>query len=492
MASSLIKILYFVLGFHLAALTQANFPTAQADTSAYEEWVRPYKQGSLSAIKSPPSQTGKQEGNAFLVMTVFDEAEAPTTRPINETLVQLRQLQAGNRYQSWGVFTTGQVSFRRWTGSAIQSGEDSLTDSALSVLENFAAKLPGDGSRLPPNGRRLLVQSASADRTDVRVYDLANLPDEVSDAIALSRANIHPWKLRLEPEKRLPPDQYPGQTSVHRTVSPDDSIAVVQGQFEVGIMDTASSKIVRELREPEVGRRMTRLSNPCFTPDGHYLLLRSSLPALRIFDTKTWDPITSLPFLPAGAIAFFPSKDWTRAVYGSDGGDIGLWDVTQKRLIAKLASGSEISDVQFSPDGSLIAVAFRPKGQSRLVSLSMQVGIWKMHGTHLSALHRSEQIHAPVESIYSGDDTGTLLWSHDGAHLFTISGIAGEYQIALWNVSTGRSTTALSGCNSEIHRFMSKDGFVVVDCYQTAVLLWSEDTILKEAVKFEDSLRKSH
>ena len=51
-------------------------------------------------------------------------------------------------------------------------------------LDELLSKLPDDGGHLPPNGRRLVIQTPEADRFRARVYDLADAPEEVLRSFA--------------------------------------------------------------------------------------------------------------------------------------------------------------------------------------------------------------------------------------------------------------------------------------------------------------------
>src|SRR5262245_9351910 len=95
-----------------------------------------------------------------------------------------------------------------------------------------------------------------------------------------------------------------------------------------------------------------------FTPDGRFLLLESSEPALLIYDTKTWRRLHAPPDdMPRDAIAYITAPTTKRAIYLSKSVALALWDAGQLREIAKLDCSVRLDCAAFSPDESLVAVA---------------------------------------------------------------------------------------------------------------------------------------
>ena len=99
-----------------------------------------------------------------------------------------------------------------------------------------------------------------------------------------------------------------------------------------------------------------------FTPDGRFFLLRSSGPALLVYDTKTWKRLTTLPDdIPRDAIAYVPSPTAKRAVYLSKNNVLALWDADKRSEVAKLDDSVRFYHVAFSPDESLVAMVTAQK-----------------------------------------------------------------------------------------------------------------------------------
>ncbi len=83
--------------------------------------------------------------------------------------------------------------------------------------------------------------------------------------------------------------------------SPDRSLIVQRFLFvnpRTQITDLQRQTVVKEVSDAEVDRRIIYTAHAWFTPDGRYLMLLSNLPAIRIYDTRTWEPLHTLPELP--------------------------------------------------------------------------------------------------------------------------------------------------------------------------------------------------
>jgi WD40 repeat protein len=124
--------------------------------------------------------------------------------------------------------------------------------------------------------------------------------------------------------------------------SPDGSSVLVDGRCEIDLLDAQSGKGLRRFSEPLIDRHQQCLSNPHFTPDGNYLLLQSSQPALIIYQTTTWQRVAAVPGMPDGALAYFPAPQSRRSVYLTATGEIALWNIPEKRKIATLDDNGRI------------------------------------------------------------------------------------------------------------------------------------------------------
>jgi hypothetical protein len=258
----------------------------------------------------------------LLAITVIEGDDLP----VDEKQAQV----FGNAYRivTYGcaISRKGTISyFYRRFDDVKGSGYPILPKNDLEELRRLAGNLPNDGSRLPPLGRRLVIQAVTRSAAVVRVYDRANLPDPVLEILRVSHAAIKPWSVHFPAKKVGSPQEFSeAGIAAHwpRPTSPDGTLEIAQGYYEI-VVSSPDRPALHEFREPEINRHIDGLYGAFFTPDGRFLLVQSTHPALRIYDTNTWQPVESLPGIPADAVGYFPDKDWKVGVFASAGGEIG-------------------------------------------------------------------------------------------------------------------------------------------------------------------------
>lgn len=449
--------------------------------SDYQSWIQPYRQLPLyvDTLSTPHG-----EGIALLRITAVEGDDLLPDKRTAEVL--------GKNYRivfyGASISMEGRVSSFRNDSSAFRGGSsDLLPPKTLDKLRQLAASLPDDYSHLPPPGRRVVIQVSTP--PIVRVYDRANLPEDVLDILQLIGSGIQPWILRLKPEPMMAADGTvitPTHIPVRPTMSPDGSVGVLQGDFKVLIIDGHTSAALRWLSEPEIGRRIIRLSDACFTPDGNYLILRSTLPAVVIFDTKTWQPVSGIPEVPANAIAFFPSPDWQRAVVLSDIGEIGLWTPGTRAAAAILARGEDLLAVSYSPDFSEVIVASRSKNAANMQET--HVRLWSAVDGSFMTEFRPRDYVFPLAMGFYPDGSHMFAWWPDGEYLFTPAEDRGS-NLALWNTHSGRYRVALEACPGGIDRFAMnpETGRITVECNSAGVLMFDAASAVKKAKEFDES-----
>lgn len=458
------------------------------DQQAYESWVRDYRQSPLETVDGIDPSGHTIAASALLRITVVEGDDLP----IDEK--HARIFGDGYLIVTYGcsVSANGRISYFRSSSSGVSgSGYPDLTSKDLLELKRLLQDLPDDHSQLPPAGRRLAIQATTAGGVVVRVYDRANLPDRVLEIIRINRAGVTPWSIHFPPEKAGSTAEFwQADLRVHwpLATSPDGSLVVSQGNYELVISGPTKGEL-HELREPEVNRHIDGLFGSFFSPDGRYLLVQSTHPAVRIYETKTWEQVQTLPSLPPDVVRYFPDKDWELGVFASSKGDIGLWDSHTGRTITSLHTGEQLMDAAFSPDHSLVAFALSSKTEEQE---SLRVRIWRTNGTSVSELNPWDQIQPPGLSRFS-TRAGLLAWWPDNEHLLTIvrpNAFFTDHNLALWNANTGRYEGDLSGCPNWIERFMvsTQDGRVFAECYAEGLRMWDGSGAINRITKFEQSL----
>lgn len=477
-AQNRVFLISVVVVFLIAARTHIAAQSSPKQRSEYETWVQSYRKLHLGAFDNP------KFGSGLLRITAIEGDDLPPAPG----------LFGKDRVVAYGctVSNSGTVSYFQYTSWDMKgSGYPVIPAQQLNQLKSILDNLPDDHSWLPPPGRRLVFQVAMGSEVLVRIYDRANLPDRILDAMAIVGAGIEPWTRHFAAQKTGTAAEFqaaPIHVPSYLSHSPDGTLEVAQGNYEV-VVTTVGQPGYHELKEPEVNRHYDSLFGAIFSPDGRYLLLQSSRPAVRIFDTKTWEPVATLPGMPTDVVGYYPDTDWKRAVFVSSTGRFGLWDPITRREIANLGSAGKILDVSFSPDCSLVAVAFLTKAND---SSTFHTRIWDLDGTVVSELRFAGQIEPPSAAAF-GDYAGMLRWWRDSQYLITIvrpHGFFTARNVALWNVHSGRYSGDLAGCPTSIDRFAvdPETGRVFAECYLQGLLMWDTASAIKQTTEFERTL----
>ncbi|HET9625924.1 MAG TPA: serine/threonine-protein kinase [Kofleriaceae bacterium] len=116
------------------------------------------------------------------------------------------------------------------------------------------------------------------------------------------------------------------------------------------VWDTATGALVAELGNEEFAA--PRLA---FSADGRWLATTGGNEA-RVFDTRTWQRVSTLPVPRTHRLAFDPTGP--RLLTGAKTGEAALWTIPDGTKIQQLrGAGEAIEAVAFSPDGRFVAAA---------------------------------------------------------------------------------------------------------------------------------------
>ena len=482
--------------------------------SEYEEWVKPYKLGSTAVSFSGNTAQPK------LVISVVTERK-PDANEKNPFLLGNGKFTSGLKISSEGrveYFSRNPLGAKGGCCSQIDMDE-------LQRVGQLVANLPGDHSRLPPNGRRLVLQIPSGDKYDVRVYDLANAPDTVLELLRLTKSGIRSHVLSFTPETEWTAWEHSVDGGLATTsdgqqiissglngpikiwngdshilireaakpqnvpfdgliLSPNDSTAVIEGWGVIGLMDTRAWQNSRVIAEPFIERKRHQLSKPQFIQNGTFLLIQSDEPALHIYDTKTWTRRSTLPEIPTGAISYYPSASQHHAVYQSADNQIIFRDVTSRQNIAVLDK-AKIKHVAFSPDESQVAVVTSHPEEGN-ESPRDRIRIWNAdNGKLVKELFPFEQdICESVEGIIWSPDGKYFLAANKADRFFTSRGVS------IWDVETGRHRGELSGCPTKLDGlgFLRGKARVVAGCGDGIIRIWDLANALTKIADFRKSL----
>lgn len=492
--------------------------------AAYDSWVRSYQSGPL---------TGALGDNNHIKFTITavegDDRKPETSSPFGpESFI--------TRY-GCAVSTEGTVSFFHFSPGGVKGGgPERLPKEDIERLNHLIEHVPDDGSRLPPPGRRLVIRVATGIDVRVRVYDRANTPDEILEILRLTQSHIKSWAPSFEPTNKWSAggDSYYGGFGLYAdgtqivsagangplrfwdtesfalrkelplsfiplpngysqsptpvfglTFSPDHSLVIVDGMGQVDVRNAQSWDGIRRLAEPDIGRTRHGLTRPAFTRDGRFLLLQSDEPTVRIFDTKTWDKVDSIPGMAPGAVAYFPAQNGEGAIYALKSGSIALWDASAQHEVAQLDTSGRILRVSFSPDGSLVAVLTLHQSDVVNASTHYRFRIWRVENGEFA--HELRPFEQPAVEV------GDVLWWPNGKYLLAATRSDSFFTtrgVGIWNVETGRFRGEFSGCDTTVYGFaLLPDGKrLVVGCGDGSVLVWDAESAIAKISQFEDSL----
>jgi WD40 repeat protein len=462
----------------------------------YESWIRNYRIGPLRGA------LGFQQREIKLVITVV-EGDNVETDPKTAAIFGPSYRIA---FHGCAVSIDGTVSsFRRGSFGVQGGGLDQLTEDELGRLNHLIERLPDDNSKLPPVGHRIVLQIATGNEILARVYDLANAPETVLEILRVSNSEIRPITLDFPAQKKwpvaelsktgIPADalRFRGPDIEETTIlaiSPDRYLTVRQvlhDTLAVTITDTNPSNVICVLRVPQPGNRFVGITDADFSPDGRYLILLTTLPAIRIYDTKDWEQVGSLPNVPLEASLYYPSPDWKRGVAVYANGDVALWDAPSGRQIAKIDIDGELSAASFSPDDSMVATTSGRENKDH--SSTFHLRIWNvLTGEMIEEL-------LPVEYT-AHDDIGAPIWWQDGRYLLAKvrdNPFRTYYEIGIWGIASGRFRGGFSGCgySPDPLSIVLHDSKLFERCRDGMILMWDPAAAIDKIAAYENSLAPS-
>jgi hypothetical protein len=367
--------------------------------------------------------------------------------------------------------------------------------------------LPEDHSRLPPPGRRAILQVRRGKRVIARVYDRADLPESIAEIFGLTGATHGPMAMDFVPaatatqgqvsESDIPPDAigirrpHPRDPatngirpdSVILAISPDHSLTVTRYLFlddRTVVSHGKSSVVVFEKPNGLSGRRFIYVSRASFSPDGRYLLLQSNLPAVYVYETKNWGLANTEAKVPPDRVAYYPANDWKHGVEVKQTGSVVLWDAISARKMTTLDVDGELQSVSFSPDGSLVATTSVRQNPDQ--SSTFHLRLWDAKTGHFVRELRSLY-------YFEHDVIGDPMWWGGGKYLLaeTKEGQFGPYVIAVWNAESGKLRGGFSGCGFSDDRFdvaLSGDRLFKW-CRSDKLLTWNIPEAIKQVSTFE-------
>ncbi len=417
-----------------------------------------------------PSQQKINLGTAPIELTIqsteFDERPATAKEASRPDFCSWHELSVGVNISTAGegyAFANGEGSFRG-------GGGGKLAAEVLARLELLMNNLPDDHHSVPPATRRLVVAVQRNRTANVRLYDSAELPDEIIEMIRLTGARIKVVTPLFKAERTVPVEEA-GRLNLsiprrraESAISPNGSISV-HHNFSTRLLtvmeESKPPKVVSTIPEFWQPERGGYVVNPEFSPDGRFLLVTWGLRVgALLFDTSTWQPITDAKLFPQHVKEYLHSHDWHWGIAVTEAGETLVWDQQAHRIVSKLPELGEFEQVIHEVDAQGHAIPHEPSAEIRGAAFSPD-------GTRVVLYHGPDNVFKLRLSIFdvrsgmkerdlwpvewTSYASGQPVWWNDGR--WVVAPWASQFSgrgMGVWDVQTGRFVGALdtSGCDA--------------------------------------------
>ena len=311
-----------------------------------------------------------------------------------------------------------------------------------------------------PDSKRLV--SGGMDQI-VRIWD-ANTGDELVALVG------HKWKISsvaFDPKgERIISASYNGEIKVWDADTDKDRKAIALKGHEAPVRDIV------------------------FSPDGKWLVSASYDKTIKVWDVVKENELRTLSGHESPVWGVGIDPDGKRIVSGSGDKTVRIWDAATGEELMILRSPGTILEVEFSPDGNLIAsgggdirvwnaktgeeLTTIPKGGSAIAfspdskwivsgSITQGIKIWDVAtGEELKTLSKSQ-------------DVSSVLFTLDGKRV--VSAGYGGHMIRVWDVGTGGELMTLHGHNTNVEALsISPDGKRIASGSFTVAKVWDTAT----------------
>jgi len=384
------------------------------------------------------------------------------------------------------------------------SGFPKIDDVNARKLDKILSSLPPE-QKHTPKSRRVLVSVPEGNGWNTRIYDRANMPEDILELSRITKRSVPSIVLNINPETEikvyhrdsgglaLSPDEkmLVSGSRKHDLIvwnpvtrvkifstnviskfalegllfSPNGKYLVAIGRYKLIILDIIKWKQVAQFKT----YRSRIAGTVKFTSDGKYLVA-SNPKGIITFRVSDWQ-IVNLPDLPKDTTTFFPSDDGKRMVIGRANRLTELWNSETHTSYASISTNNPPLFAVFSPDNRKIAISSYYKKGSYLIRIQIYDA---QTGQLIHNLSPNEMRH--IESLDS------LLWSSDSQYVLGAASL-----INVWNVNTGRHRGNFVGCSGRITgvTLTSDNKTLIAGCKDGKIRFWNFAQGIKKIKAFK-------
>jgi WD40 repeat protein len=279
----------------------------------------------------------------------------------------------------------------------------------------------------------------------------------VRDAVDGTLVTALLWEGEGDPNSETKPAK-PGRVAF----SPDGSGVSVAGAQAIRVFGRDGANI----RQPWEGGGFftgleTHFSRTAFSPDQTSVAASEESGTMTLYG-QDGDVVLAGHDQDVVAVAYRPSNDMV-ATGGLDG-TVRLWAMDGTQLGDPGDVGSEVNDVRFSPDGTLLVVASSDRGvRVYRVEQSVATGLEEVfvdRSEHEGAVNVAVFNPDGTRILTAGDDGRTIIWDWDGATATpfrVLHGHTAEVVDAAWWPDGTRVVTASNDRTVKVHALVAED-----------------------------------